>query len=75
MDVNAIIALVGSLGFPIAAAIAMGAMFYKTNENYRDDLKSAGERHKMEMDKITEAINNNTLIIQKLVDKIDKDGD
>lgn len=27
------------------------------------------------MDKISEAINNNTLVIQKLIDKLDKDGD
>ena len=31
--------------------------------------------HRSEMDKITEAINNNTLVIQKLIDKMDEDGD
>lgn len=70
MDVNAIITLVGSLGFPIVACIGMAWFFSKTNENYRNDIKEIQLNHKTEMDSIKEALNNNTIALQKLVDKI-----
>lgn len=70
MDVNAIISIVGSLGFPIAACIAMAFFFSKTNENYRNDIKEMQSNHKVEMDSVKEALNNNTIALQKLIDKI-----
>lgn len=75
MDFNSIIAMVGSLGFPIVACIGMAYFFAKVNDNYRTDIKEMNANHKAEMDKMTEAINNNTLVIQKLIDSFDKDGD
>lgn len=75
MDYNAIIAMVGSLGFPICACIFMALYVKMTSENFRNDVKELSTNHRTEMDKITEAINNNTLVIQKLIDKLDKEGD
>ena len=75
MDFNTIIAAISSLGFPICACVFLGIYVKTTNENYRSDLKEMSTNHRNEMDKITEAINNNTLVIQKLIDKIDKEGD
>lgn len=75
MDVNAIVTMIGSLGFPIVACIGMAWFFSKTNENYRADIKEIQSNHKAEMDSVKEALNNNTLALQKLVDKLDKDGD
>lgn len=60
MDFNIISQLIGNLGFPIACVIAM---FYMWNKER--------EEHKEEMNKITEALNNNTMVIQKLVDRMD----
>ena len=62
MDANTIIQLVGSLGFPI---VMCGALFWRT-------VKS-DEQHKEEMDKLSEAINNNTVALTKLSDKLEKD--
>ena len=62
MDVNAIIQIVGSLGFPISMCIAL---FWR-------QVKS-DEQHKAEMDKLSEALNNNTLAITKLADKLGKE--
>lgn len=75
MDANVIITMVGSLGFPIVACIFMAIFFNKVNENYRQDIKELSTNHRNEMDKVTEAINNNTIVVQKLIDKLDKDGD
>lgn len=58
MDINVITQLIGSLGFPIMVAIAC---FWYINKQ--------SEQHKAEIDKLTEAVNNNTLVVQKLLDK------
>lgn len=59
MDMQTIISLIGSLGFPIAACIAMFSMLEKEREE-----------HKVEMAKITEAINNNTVALEALKGKL-----
>lgn len=75
MDVNAIITMIGSLGFPIVACIGIAFFFRQANENYRQDMKEASSRHKEEIDKMSEAINNNTKALELLIQKIDKEGD
>jgi hypothetical protein len=66
MDINAVTTAISTLGFPI---VMCGAMFW-----YMIKEKDA---HKEEMDSVTEALNNNTLILQKLCDRLDgdKNGD
>lgn len=63
MDVNTLIQLVGSLGFPI---VACGALFWR--------MVKSDEQHKEEMNKMSEALNNNTAALLKLTEKIDKEG-
>ena len=63
MDVNTLIQLVGSLGFPI---VACGALFWRMIK--RD------EQHKEEMNKISDALNNNTTALVKLTEKLEKEG-
>ena len=73
MDLTTLAQLIGTLGFPIVACCAMAYYFAKVNDNYRTDIKELQSNHKEEIAKMTEAINNNTLVIQKLVDKMDDD--
>ena len=56
---ESIIQAISTVGFPIVVA---AAMFWKMNKQDDD--------HKQEMAKVTEAINNNTIALQKLIDKI-----
>lgn len=56
---DAIIQVVQTLGFPIAVAIAL----FWQNTKMQD-------QHKEEMAKITEALNNNTIALTELKDKI-----
>lgn len=63
MDLSAITTLIGSLGFPIAACIACFWMLNKEREN-----------HQQEMQKVTEAINNNTIALTTLTERISHDG-
>ena len=63
MDVNNMIQLIGSLGFPI---VACGALFWR--------MIKSDEQHIEEMNKMSEAINNNTEALIKLTQKIDWEG-
>lgn len=59
MDVNAIIQIISGVGFPIAACLIC---FWYVNK--------LTETHKEEVNKLTDALNNNTLVMQKLCDKM-----
>lgn len=61
MDMQVITSLIGSLGFPIVCCVALFWYVYKT-----------GLQHKDEMDKMSEAINNNTKVMNELIAKLDK---
>lgn len=63
MDVNLLIQLVGSLGFPI---VACGALFWR--------MVKSDEQHKEEMSKMSEALNNNTNALVKLTERLDREG-
>lgn len=64
MDVNAITQLIGSLGFPI---VCCGALFWR--------MIKSDEKHQQEMDKMSDALNNNTLALTRLTEKLSKEGD
>lgn len=59
MDYTAIAQLVGSLGFPIVACVMLYVRMEKQDEN-----------HKAEVSELSKAIQNNTLVMQKLIDKL-----
>lgn len=68
-----ILQLISSNLFPIAACIALAWYFNKVNDNYRSDIKELQNGHKDEISVLTDAINNNTLVIQKLIDRMEKE--
>ena len=70
MDVSLAVQLIGSLGFPIACCIYL---FYSIGEERKENAaQREADRleHKQEMDKVTEALNNNTIVVQKLIDTL-----
>ena len=75
MDFTSLAQIIGTLGFPIVACCAMAYFFARVNDNYRNDIKEIQAYHKEEIAGMTEAINNNTLVIQKLVDRMDREDD
>lgn len=62
MDVNAIADLIATIGFPIAVCLICFWYIAK-----KDTL------HREETNRLAEALNNNTLVMQQLVDKLDKE--
>lgn len=73
MDVTAVMQAISSLGFPIVACIAIAWYFNKVNENYRQDIKELTQQQQSQLDKLTEAITANTVVVTRLVDKLDKE--
>lgn len=71
MNIDSILTAIGTVGFPIVACCAIAWFFNKVNENYRNDIKELSASHKEEVKAMTEAINSNTLVIQKLCDSLD----
>lgn len=59
MDASVVIQTISNVGFPIAVCLIC---FWYVNK--------LTETHKDEVNKLTDALNNNTLVMQKLCDKL-----
>lgn len=78
---NDIISIIQTVGFPIACAVAMFLMLQSEQKAHKEETAKLTETivdmkitfndalHEQE-NNITEAINNNTIVIQKLIDKL-----
>lgn len=60
--INDLSSLISTLGFPIAMCLIMCYYINKIND-----------AHKEESNKFAEALNNNSLVLQKLCDKLDSE--
>ena len=59
MDIQTVTTIISSLGFPIAVCLIC---FWYINKRE--------EANKAEVDKLAEAVHNNTLVMQRLVDRL-----
>lgn len=62
MDVNAIITTIQAVGFPIAACVALYLHMIHQDAD-----------HKEEVTQLRDAIQNNTAVMQRLLDRLGKD--
>lgn len=70
MDVQSILQAVTTVGFPIVCCLGLGwYVKYMTDRN-REDINKITEMHRTEMSEMSVAINNNTMALQKLCDKL-----
>ena len=63
MEISDIVTLITNVGFPIACTCAL---FYFWNKER--------EEHRVEISELKDAINNNTIVMQHLMDKLGGDG-
>lgn len=63
-----ILTLIGQYAFPIVACIAMAWYVKDQGDKNREELKELREDHTKEVKELANAVNNNTLVIQRLVD-------
>ena len=64
MDITTITQFISTLGFPIAVCLIC---FWYINKRE--------EQHKEEISELAKAINNNTIVMQKLVDRLEDVSD
>ena len=70
MDFNAISDLISTIGFPIVCFLMCG-WYVKYREDKNDEkFDKLNSQHDDESRRRTEAVNNNTLALQKLTDKL-----
>lgn len=60
-DVSMMTQLINNCGFPIACCIAMGIYIYYLQKQHKEETKE-----------LTTAVANNTIVLQKLVDLLDR---
>ena len=63
MEFNDIITAICTVGFPI---VAYGALFWY--------VRKKDTEHRSEVEKMTEAINNNTIALTKLIERLDNEN-
>lgn len=74
MDANFWITVIQSLGVPV---VALGCAFWfinKETDAHRQERKELEEAHTEAEAQLREVIANNTLVMQKLCDKLDTNG-
>lgn len=74
MEINSIVTIISSLGFPIVACIACGFFIKYMFETFLKQIQDMREEHKEEVEKMTKAINNNTTVIQRLLEREKEDA-
>lgn len=70
--VQDVISVVNALGLP--TAVAMASMWYVKYREDKNDVRidKLNEMHKKEMTDITEALNNNTIALQRICDTFEQ---
>ena len=63
MNYETVMQAITTVGFPIAMCLILYCHIQKQDEN-----------HKAEIDKLSDAVSNNTLVLQKLCDILDRKG-
>lgn len=69
MDFNSITQAITTLGFPIAVCLICFWYINKTQEQNKKEVSEIIAEHKLESDKLTNAVNNNTIVMERLITK------
>ena len=73
MDLTALSEIISTVGFPIVCFIMCG-YYVKYREDKNDEkFDKLNNQHDDEMKQVVNALNNNTLALQKLTDKLEGD--
>lgn len=69
-----IVQIISTVGFPIVACLLLGWYVKYQTDSYRSEVQDLQKDHREEVQRMTEAINNNTLALTKLCERMDKEG-
>lgn len=65
--------IIQNFGFNVACLCAMGYYIYVTDEKNRNERIEESKRHQDETKSLQEAINNNTVVMNKLLTRLECD--
>ena len=70
MDFNALSEFISTVGFPVVCCLMCG-WYVKYREDKNDEkISKLNSQHDEESKRMTDAVNNNTVALQKLTDKL-----
>lgn len=70
MNYDIIINFVQTVGFPAVCVVGMAWFVKYITDQHHAEMDKLNDQHRIEMNEITVALNNNTLALQKLTDLI-----
>lgn len=70
---NEIVNLISAVGFPIVAAVGCGYFVKWQYEQNQKQIEAMRAEHKEETQNMTKAIENNTIALTRLIEKIDRE--
>lgn len=73
MNMSDLATVISSVGFPIVACIGLGWYVKYMTDNNSKEVAEMRKEHQEEISKVTEALNNNTLALQRLCDRFDRE--
>ena len=73
MDVNDIVSIISGVGFPIVAAVGCAYFVKWQYEQNQKQVEEMRKEHKEEVANMTKAIENNTIALNRLLERFDKD--
>lgn len=73
MNMSELMTVISSVGFPVVACLGLGWYVKYITDNNNKEVAEMRKEHQDEISKVTEALNNNTLALQRLCDRIDRE--
>ena len=70
---NTVVQIISTLGFPISMCIGACIFIKYQFDSNNKNMEELRKEHREEVKGMTDALNNNTLALQKLIDKIGDD--
>lgn len=71
MTAQDVMTLIQTVGFPIVMCGLMAWYVKYISDKNREQITAEREAHKEEMNEVVKAINNNTIVIEKLIAKME----
>lgn len=67
-----VVQMISTVGFPILCACACGYYVKYITDKNRDQIADLNAKHYAEIDEIVKSINNNTLALTKLAERLER---
>lgn len=73
MDIKVLLDAVSVVGFPIVMCLIFIYYVKYLNDTNRDQINQLQAQHRQETSELTKAVENNTLALTRLIEKLDKE--